>query len=121
MGIMSNGVESKARPLARLSRCVVETLGAVVLLSLLAAGPALAQGQYTFGERNMKKMIKVVGLLEEGRTAGYTEAEISILIGNEPARAAYVSAGFASSSIHTDDGFEAQVGCPGIESLTRAL
>jgi tetratricopeptide (TPR) repeat protein len=68
MVIMSNGVESKARPLARLSRCVVETLGAVVLLSLVATGPALAQAQYTFGERNMKKMIKVVGLLEEGRT-----------------------------------------------------
>ena len=65
---MSSEMGSKGGPFERLSRRLVEAALAAACLTVLAASPVLAQGQYTFSERNMKKMIKVVGLLEEGKT-----------------------------------------------------
>jgi tetratricopeptide (TPR) repeat protein len=38
------------------------------LVLMVWTGPALAQSQYTFTERNMKKMVKVVAAIEEGNT-----------------------------------------------------
>ena len=60
-------------------------------------------------------------ILEEGREAGFERAQIGILIGNEPARLAYLRAGFETVEEHRHPDFERALGCPGLERLQRPL
>jgi GNAT superfamily N-acetyltransferase len=59
--------------------------------------------------------------LDDGRRVGYRRAQISFLIGNEPAERAYAKAGFefAAEKCHPD--FEAACGAPGLRRFERAL
>lgn len=60
-------------------------------------------------------------ILERGRDAGFSCAQISILIGNEPARSAYLGQGFVPEDERRDPDFERALGTPGIERLLRPL
>jgi GNAT superfamily N-acetyltransferase len=60
-------------------------------------------------------------ILENGRGAGYENAQIAYIIGNDPARAAYERVGFATVEELRDPGFEAALGAPGIARMTMRL
>ncbi len=60
-------------------------------------------------------------VLERGRTRGFDAAQIGVFIGNEPARRAYLKAGFRFAAEKRDDGWEAEIGCPGTEQLLLQL
>ena len=60
-------------------------------------------------------------LFDRGRERGYDTAEISVLIGNEAARRAYIKAGFEAAAEARDPRWDAEVGCPGSETLLRPL
>lgn len=59
--------------------------------------------------------------LDRGREKGLALAQIAVFIGNEPARAAYIKAGFEPKDEKRDATFEAEVGCPGMERLLQPL
>jgi ribosomal protein S18 acetylase RimI-like enzyme len=59
--------------------------------------------------------------LDRGREQGYEHASIGVYLGNEPARAAYLKAGFDVVSECRSDGWATQIGCPGTELLLRHL
>jgi ribosomal protein S18 acetylase RimI-like enzyme len=59
--------------------------------------------------------------LERGRDQGFALGQISLLIGNEPARRAYLKHGFEHHDEKRDAAFEAALGSPGIERLLRTL
>jgi translation initiation factor 4G len=60
-------------------------------------------------------------MLDRGRDKGYEKAQISVYIGNEPARNAYLKAGFEKVDEKRDADFEAAMGFPGFERLLRDL
>lgn len=59
--------------------------------------------------------------LEKGRAAGFEQASISFLIGNEPAERCYAKAGFAFAEEKRDPAFEAITGAPGFRRFTRQI
>jgi translation initiation factor 4G len=59
--------------------------------------------------------------LDRGRDLGFEIAQISVFLGNEPARACYIKHGFAHVDEKRSLEFEALMGFPGIERLQRAL
>lgn len=59
--------------------------------------------------------------LDTGRSSGFNLGQIAVFIGNEPARAAYIRAGFEPKDEKRDPTFEAEVGCPGMERLLQPL
>ncbi len=59
--------------------------------------------------------------LEDGRRQGYTEAQISFLIGNTPAEHAYTKAGFMFANEKRHPDFEAACGSPGMRRFTQKL
>lgn len=59
--------------------------------------------------------------LADGRGAGCEHAQISCLVGNDPARRAYERAGFEVVEERTDPAFEALLGSPGFVRMTVAL
>jgi ribosomal protein S18 acetylase RimI-like enzyme len=63
----------------------------------------------------------LIRILDEGRVRGYTRAQISLLIGNTPAEAAYRSAGFRVVDEKRHPDFEAALGSPGIRRMQREL
>lgn len=63
----------------------------------------------------------IAATLDRGRSNGFELAQISVFIGNDPARAAYIKAGFEHADSKRDAEFEAAIGCPGIERLLRSL
>ena len=56
-----------------------------------------------------------------GPTGSFSTAQIGVFIGNEPARRAYLKAGFEVVGEKRDPDFEAAMGCPGAEVLLRDL
>lgn len=60
-------------------------------------------------------------VLDEGRRRGHAKAQISVLIGNEPARFAYRRAGFEVVEERTHPDFEALMGSPGFFRMERPL
>lgn len=60
-------------------------------------------------------------ILERGRAAGYTQAQISYLIGNTPAQTAYERVGFCTTDDKRHPEFEAIFGAPGIARMVRSL
>ena len=59
--------------------------------------------------------------LEEGRAKGFTRAQITFLIGNEPAERTYAGAGFTFDDERRHPDFEAAVGSPGLRRFVREL
>jgi translation initiation factor 4G len=59
--------------------------------------------------------------LERGRRAGCTTAQISCLLGNDPAQLAYESAGFRVVEERKDPAFEELLGTPGFSRMTVSL
>lgn len=59
--------------------------------------------------------------LERGRAAGLRTAQISCLVGNEPAQRAYEQAGFRIVDERKSAAFDALIGAPGFWRMTRAL
>jgi ribosomal protein S18 acetylase RimI-like enzyme len=60
-------------------------------------------------------------ILAAGRAEGHRTAQVSVLIGNAPAEAAYRKAGFTLERERRHPAFEAAMGCPGIAQLRRPL
>jgi translation initiation factor 4G len=58
-------------------------------------------------------------LAERARATGYDSAQIGVFLGNEPARAAYLKAGFDVVGEARSDGWATEIGCPGTELLIR--
>ncbi|MEE8469009.1 MAG: GNAT family N-acetyltransferase [Planctomycetota bacterium] len=58
-------------------------------------------------------------VMAEGRHHGFQRMQISVLIGNTPAQAAYEKAGFRVAETKTDPDFERALGCPGIHCMLR--
>jgi GNAT superfamily N-acetyltransferase len=67
----------------------------------------------------------VQGLIDHalavGRAAGYRQASISFLIGNEAAECCYAKAGFAFAEEKRDPAFEALTGAPGFRRFARGI
>jgi len=59
--------------------------------------------------------------LAEGRRRGLTRAQISIMIGNEPARRAYRAMGFREVEERRKPDFEASFGSPGMIRMLRDI
>jgi GNAT superfamily N-acetyltransferase len=59
--------------------------------------------------------------LAAGKSAGYTRASISFLIGNEAAERCYAKAGFSFAEEKRDAAFEALVGAPGFRRFERKI
>jgi len=59
--------------------------------------------------------------LEEGRQRGFTDAQITFLIGNDPAERAYSKAGFKFDAEKRHPDHEAACGSPGLRRFKRAL
>ena len=60
-------------------------------------------------------------LFDRGRDRGFTDSQISVFIGNDPARAAYLKAGFDVAAEARSDGWAEEIGCPGTELMLRPL
>ncbi len=60
-------------------------------------------------------------VLPEGNRLGMREAQITFLIGNDPAERAYASAGFQHAGDRRSAEFEAATGSPGIRRYIKAL
>jgi translation initiation factor 4G len=60
-------------------------------------------------------------VLDRGRARGFTTAQVSVFIGNDAAREAYLELGFESVSEKRDLAFEAAMGSAGAEQLVLAL
>jgi ribosomal protein S18 acetylase RimI-like enzyme len=60
-------------------------------------------------------------ILERGRTAGASVAEVGVFIGNDPAQRAYEKAGFVVVDEKRHPEFEAVYKCPGARLLRRSL
>ena len=59
--------------------------------------------------------------LAAGKQAGFAQASISFLIGNEAAERAYAKAGFVFAEEKRDPEFEALTGAPGFRRFVRAI
>ena len=59
--------------------------------------------------------------VQEGRFRGFSEAQITFLIGNESAERAYSSAGFRLADERRHPDFEANAGAPGLRRVVRSL
>ena len=59
--------------------------------------------------------------LDRGRSRGFNLGQISVFIGNEPAKRAYLKAGFEVKDEKRDPTFEAELGFPGMERLLQPL
>ena len=60
-------------------------------------------------------------LVDRGRQRDYAAAQIGVFIGNEPARSAYIKAGFDVVAEQRSPGWDAEIGCPGTELLIQPL
>jgi len=63
----------------------------------------------------------VEAILQRGRDAGFSKAQISYLIGNTPARLTYQRAGFVDVDEKRDPEFEATFGSPGVVRMWMDL
>ena len=60
-------------------------------------------------------------VLEEGRSRGFSRAQILCLIGNDPAQRAWERNGFRLQTEHRSAAFEALFGCPGGKLFAQDL
>ena len=108
--------EHRALALARMApmvTCVPDSPPGTWIVEWVAALPE-ARG------RGVARAL-LLAILERGRAANYTTAQISYLIGNDPASAAYERVGFATIDEKRDPAFEATFKSAGIARMQRAL
>lgn len=74
----------------------------------------------TFRRRGLVDAL-LTAVLQRGRDRGFRRAQIGVYLGNDPARAAYLKAGFAVESEKRGALWEAAMGSPGTERLVRDL
>jgi ribosomal protein S18 acetylase RimI-like enzyme len=65
--------------------------------------------------------VLIAHALAAGNAAGFKQASISFLMGNEPAERCYAKAGFAFVEEKRDPAFEAVIGAPGFRRFVRAI
>ena len=99
--------------MAPMGACVPESLPGTWVIEWVAALPE-ARG------RGVAQAL-LQAILDRGRSAGYSKAQISYLIGNDPAQAAYERVGFTTVEEKRDADFEAAFRCPGIARMHRDL
>lgn len=63
----------------------------------------------------------IARVLPEGKRLGMREAQITFLIGNDPAERAYANAGFEHAGDRRSPEFEAATGAPGIRRYVKPL
>jgi translation initiation factor 4G len=63
----------------------------------------------------------IEAVLRRGRERGFTDAQISFLIGNQPAERAYAKAGFHLADERRHPDFQAAVGAPGLKRFRLQL
>lgn len=63
----------------------------------------------------------IASALEAGGAAGYTQASITFVIGNDVAQRCYARAGFSFAEEKRDPNFEAITGSPGFRRFQRAI
>ncbi len=88
-----------------------------------AAGAWIVENVATLPEFRGRGLIDALlnAILAEGRRRGANVAEVGVLIGNEPAQAAYEKVGFAVVGEKRRADFEAAYHCPGMRHLSRSL
>lgn len=59
--------------------------------------------------------------LADGKAAGFAQASISFVIGNEAAERCYAQAGFSFAEEKRDTAFEALTGAPGFRRFARGM
>ena len=99
------------------------------LVTYMSCFPDMPEGRWIVEQVGTRPAFRRRGLvaallehaLDEGGRRGFARAQISVLIGNEPARRAYAQAGFRAAEEHKSAAFEALFGCPGFLRMTRAL
>ncbi len=98
---------------APVQSCMSDSPPGVWIVEWVAALPE-ARG------RGVARML-LEAILERGRERGYSAAQISYLIGNDPARIAYERVGFETVDEKRDPAFEQVFGSPGLARMTREL
>lgn len=99
--------------LAPFLTCLPEAAPDAWVVEWVATGPA-------YRRRGLVRAL-LEAELAEGRARGHRTGQITILIGNEPARRAYERAGFRSAAEKRSEAFEAALGSPGLLQLRRPL
>lgn len=89
----------------------------------MPAGTWIVENVGTHPDKRRRGLVAelLVHALETGRERGCTRAQISCLIGNEPARSVYEKAGFEVVEELVDPAFESLLGAPGFQRMTRTL
>jgi GNAT superfamily N-acetyltransferase len=59
--------------------------------------------------------------IEAGRAAGFAQASVTFVIGNDKAERCYAKAGFSFAEEKRDAAFEALTGTPGFRRFARAI
>src|SRR5262249_54382995 len=93
--------------------CWVQGGDEACLIEQVAAQPA-ARG------RGLVQAL-IAQALAAGKAAGFTDASISFLIGNDAAERCYAKAGFTFAEEKRDPAFEALTGSPGFRRFARAI
>ena len=88
-----------------------------------APGAWIVENVATRAEYRRRGLIDALlpAILERGRQRGATDADIGVMIGNDPAQRAYEKAGFHVTGEKRHPDFERVWGCPGLRALTRPL
>jgi hypothetical protein len=71
--------------------------------------------------RRMRSDALLHQLLGHGRERGFARAQVSVFIGNERARRAYIKAGFEPLAEQRSDAWQQEFSCPGTEMLLQSL
>jgi translation initiation factor 4G len=89
----------------------------------MPAGTWIVENVGTRPEARRKGLVAALlaRALEEGRRRGHRRAQISVLIGNDPAQRAYENAGFRVVEALATPEFEALMGVPGFSRMTLEL
>lgn len=113
LGWTREDMEASNRRFAPFLTCVPEQAPGTWIVEWVATRPE-------FRRRGLVDTL-LVEVLADGRRRGYERAQIGVLVGNTPAEAAYLKAGFRIDADRRHPDFEAAMGCPGIKQLRRAL
>jgi GNAT superfamily N-acetyltransferase len=114
LGTLGWSAEHRALAMARLapmSTCMPESPPGVWVVEWVAAVPEARGRGVAHG--------LLLEILDRGRRAGYTQAQIGYLLGNTPAQTAYERVGFETVDEKRDAGFEAIFGSAGIARMLR--
>ncbi|HVP30881.1 MAG TPA: GNAT family N-acetyltransferase [Myxococcota bacterium] len=113
LGVSRERASAALAPLAAYLRCFPE----------MPAGTWIVENVGALPSHRRRGLVAALleRALEEGTRRGVPRAQISCLIGNEPARRAYERAGFEVVESLEDPAFEALLGVPGFVRMARPL